>query len=129
MFDDSNYVPKLVQKAPSMRAIKNYNDITTDLDDKHYNNNNYNDNTVSSSLNGQFYELNKEYSLPALGHIYTTGESYDYPTIRSSSAGTFIGSENGTDRIEDLGSTSKLVTSKMQAVSFLFRKILSSKLA
>lgn len=138
MFDDSTYVPKLVQKAPSMRAIKNYNNIMTDLDEPRrfkYNNNN-NNQQESMTINGPLNDNdgnsvksyhrnengldNNQFNMPIVGHIYTTDEPYDYPTIKSSSGATFIESENGTERVDELGSTSKLVTSKMQRVSFIF---------
>lgn len=144
MFDDSTYVPKLIQKAPSMRAIKNYNNIMTDLDEPRrfkYNNNNNNqqqqpeeqdDNNiivVRDDDNVNEYNLrnvikrndndydNNQFNMPIVGHIFTTDEPYDYPTIKSSSGATFIGSENGTERVDELGSTSKLVTSKVHRVS------------
>lgn len=143
MFDDVMYRPKLLSKAPSMRAVKTYNDIVTEYDDNrgafnlgddnlafvsdtiHVKENNNNDAALTSATTNrnynhlQTFENKSLYGLPLMGHIFTTDEMYDYPTIRSSSIGTntFLESDIGIDRKDELGSTTILVPSKIRMVS------------
>lgn len=150
--EPATYQSKL-SKTPSMRAITNYYNMSTDNDpNSTYDNLSFipEDNRSSSRYDHQPYNishrvpndyynfssnastLNKDISLRLMRadagsegapRPYGTSEDdYDYAmfgTVGSSSARTYVsgGSEPGSERRDDLGSTSQLVPTKVKSVS------------
>lgn len=133
------YRPKLFSKVPSMKAIDTYNSITTDnlhsydnlsyapdetgseykppLTPASFSNSYDYAGTISNSsiLDNSLYMSH----LDNRGIIYTTDNSFDYPTLRST---TSLGDNHSEteSRRDDQGSTVRLVSSKTSAVSKIF---------
>lgn len=150
---ESTYQPKL-SKTPSMRAITNYYNMSTDNDpNPSYDNlsfipeNNYSSRydqhepyTVSRHLPADYYNSGSNASTLNRNDISMrlfknagqeqsrpygiSADDYDYAmfgTVGSSSARTYVsgGSEPGSERRDELGSTSQLVPTKVKSVSHL----------
>lgn len=116
------YKPKLLLKSPSMRAIKNYNDLSI-ADDNSQQNTYDNLNFIPECENIDLNTYDDAYTASITSNssdpkTIFPNDLYDYTTLGSMSVktGTSTGSELESEKNE-MGSTVKLVTSKMEMVS------------
>lgn len=128
LFGD-DYKPKLLKKAPSMRAIKNYNNISTDdTINESYDNLTFlteeealtaKKDKVNNNNNSKFLEDVVLPSVLVSGHIYTKeDEDYNHTmNSRISRSSHSVMSSEADLHGEELGSTVKLISPKFQEVS------------
>ncbi|NP_001137203.1 bloated tubules [Tribolium castaneum] len=111
--------PKLLLKSPSVRALRNYNNLSiVDNSQNTYDNLNF----IPESGNVDFNTYEEAYTSTIRSNdskqsiFPNTYDLYDYTTLGSSSVRTNVsnnGSELGSEKNE-MGSTTKLVTTKME---------------
>jgi solute carrier family 6 (neurotransmitter transporter) len=116
---EPTYKPKLLLKSPSVRAIRNYNNLSiVDNSQNTYENlsfipesGNVDVNTYDEAYTSTITSNDSKNSIFANNY-----DLYDYTTLRSSSAKTTL-SNNGSEldsEKNEMGSTTKLVGSKME---------------
>lgn len=108
---ETRYKPKLVLKTPSMRAMKNYYDLNID-EGNHMQNDNLS--FVADSENGEI-RYDRPYSVGS-GYLNDSLQFSEVKVGTLSTGTTISGSEFNSDKNE-MGSTMKLVTPKIDIVS------------